>query len=179
MFKYFYSSYDTCIKVFHLISTAYIICAVRFGNSVKRTYKKGQDTFLHWEFAVIPSAILAIITHVLAKGDRYKMVRVLELLWQFSIYLKVMAIVLQAIVSLRYEAENFAGFYMLFMGTNRALYILSWIYRAHTEFGYRHHYMVYTCGVAETLVYVVVFYLFFKRKWQTEGDRSTGNRSLC
>jgi ER lumen protein retaining receptor len=165
LFTGFASPYNTCMKVFYLVSTAYIICAVRFGSSVKRTYKKGQDTFLHWEFAVIPSAILALITHVLDTG----IIDIVELLWQFSIYLEVMAIVPQAIVSLRYsEAEHFAGFFMFFMGNYRALYIVNWIYRAHTERAYRHHYAVYTCGVAETLVYVVFFYFFCKRKWQTE-----------
>eukprot|EP00977_Amphora_coffeiformis_P001118 scaffold227_cov165-Amphora_coffeaeformis.AAC.31 len=35
------------------------------------------------------------------------------------------------------------------MALYRFMYILNWIYRAHTERGYRHHWLVYFCGVAQ------------------------------
>ena len=48
------------------------------------------------------------------------------------------------------------------MGLYRALYICNWIYRAHTEPWYRHHYLVYVCGVLQTLLYLDFFYQYCK-----------------
>lgn len=47
------------------------------------------------------------------------------------------------------EVENLTGNYVFFMGAYRALYILNWIYRANTEKNYRHHWVVYICGLLQ------------------------------
>ena len=149
------------MKIIYIGSTASIIYTIKFKEPIKTTYDKSQDSFLHWIFAVAPCAALAIITHLAGSG--FKEFSVMELLWTFSIYLEAIAILPQLIVLQRYgEVENLTGNYIFFMGAYRALYILNWIYRANTEKNYRHHWVVYICGVLQTLLYADFFYYYFK-----------------
>ena len=149
------------MKIIYIAATAYIIHMIRFKEPIKSTYDKSQDSFLHWKFAVAPCAVLALVTHLLGSG--IKDFSVMELLWTFSIYLESIAILPQLIVLQRYgEVENLTGNYIFFMGAYRALYILNWIYRANTEKNYRHHWVVYICGVLQTLLYADFFYYYFK-----------------
>ena len=56
------------------------------------------------------------------------------------------------------------GNYILFMGAYRAFYILNWIYRSYHEPMYQHHFVVYFCGVLQTVLYADFFYYYFKSK---------------
>lgn len=162
LFTTFYSFYNSVMKVLYIASTASIIYTIRFQEPIKSTYDKAQDTFLHWKFAVAPCVVIALLTHLMGSGIRS--FDLLELLWTFSIYLEAIAILPQLIVLQRYgEVENLTGNYIFFMGAYRALYILNWIYRAYTEKGYQHHWVVYLCGVLQTMLYVDFFYYYFKR----------------
>lgn len=163
LFTSFYSIYNSVMKVLYIMSTASIIYTIRFQEPIKSTYDKAQDTFLHWKFAAAPCGVLALVTHLAGTGFKY--VDFLELLWTFSIYLESIAILPQLIVLQRYrEVENLTGNYIFFMGAYRALYIVNWIYRAHTEKNYKHHWVVYACGVLQTLLYVDFFYYYFQSK---------------
>ena len=149
------------MKILYIGTTATIIYMIKMQKPICTTYDKSQDTFLHWKFAVAPCAVIALITHLIGSGGK---IDVLELLWTFSIYLESVAILPQLIVLQRYrEVENLTGNYIFFMGAYRALYILNWIYRAHTEPHYKHHWVVYFCGVLQTLLYADFFYYFFLR----------------
>lgn len=162
LFTTFYSLYNTLMKILYIGSTASIIYTIRFQEPIKTTYDKGQDSFLHWKFAVAPCAVIAFLTHLIGSG--IVAFDFMELLWTFSIYLEAIAILPQLIVLQRYrEVENLTGNYVFFMGAYRGLYILNWIYRAHSEKGYRHHWVVYFCGVLQTLLYADFFYYYVKR----------------
>jgi ER lumen protein retaining receptor len=161
LFFNFFSIYNSVMKVLYIVSTASIVYTIRFKEPIKSTYEKSQDTFLHWKFAVAPCFAIALITHLIG-SKRFDMI---ELLWTFSIYLESIAILPQLIVLQRYrEVENLTGNYIFFMGAYRALYIVNWIYRAHTEKGYKHHWVVYFCGVVQTLLYADFFYYYLKSK---------------
>lgn len=161
LFTTYYSLYNSCMKILYIGATATIIYMIKFQKPICTTYDKSQDTFLHWKFAVLPCAVIALITHLIGRGGK---IDVLELLWTFSIYLESIAILPQLIVLQRYrEVENLTGNYIFFMGAYRALYIVNWIYRAHTEPHYKHHWVVYFCGVLQTLLYADFFYYFFLR----------------
>jgi ER lumen protein retaining receptor len=162
LFTTYYSLYNSIMKVVYIASTGSIIYTILFQEPIKSTYDKSQDSFLHWKFAAAPCAILAFLTHLIGSGIRA--FNVMELLWTFSIYLEAIAILPQLIVLQRYrEVENLTGNYIFFMGAYRALYILNWIYRANTEKNYRHHWVVYICGVIQTLLYADFFYYYIKR----------------
>ena len=162
LFTTFYSIYNSLMKILYIGSTASIIYTIKFQEPIKSTYDKAQDTFLHWKFAAAPCLVIATITHLIGAGfDNFDF---MELLWTFSIYLESIAILPQLIVLQRYrEVENLTGNYIFFMGAYRALYILNWIYRAHTEPHYKHHWVVYFCGVLQTLLYADFFYYYVKR----------------
>lgn len=162
LFTTFYSVYNTVMKILYICATAMIIYTIKFTNPFKATYDKAQDSFLHYKFAVAPCAIIAFITHLFQHKFS---IRPLDLLWLFSIFLESIAILPQLIVLQRYrEVENLTGNYVFFMGSYRALYILNWIYRSYHEPLYQHHFVVYFCGVLQTLLYVDFFYYYVKSK---------------
>lgn len=165
LFTTFYSIYNSLMKILFLASTSAIIYTIRFKEPIKTTYDQTQDSFLHWKFAVAPCAIIALITHLIGSGvSNFDLI---ELFWTFSIYLESVSILPQLIVLQRYkEVENLTGNYVFFLGAYRALYILNWIYRANTEKGYKHHWVVYFCGVLQTLLYADFFYYYVKAKSQ-------------
>jgi len=163
LFTHFYSLYNSVMKLVYIGSTGLIVYTIKFQEPIKSTYDKTQDSFLHWKFGAGPCAVLAFFTHLIGSGIAE--FGLLELLWTFSIYLEAIAILPQLIVLQRYrEVENLTGNYVFFMGAYRALYILNWIYRANTEKGYRHHWIVYICGVIQTLLYADFFYYYLKSK---------------
>jgi ER lumen protein retaining receptor len=162
LFTTFYSLYNTVMKIVYIVSTASIIYTIKFQEPIKSTYDKSQDSFLIYPFAVAPCAVLGFFTHLIGSG--ISDFSFMELLWTFSIYLESIAILPQLVVLQRYrEVENLTGNYVFFMGAYRALYILNWIYRANTEKNYRHHWVVYICGVVQTLLYADFFYYYIKR----------------
>mmetsp|Transcript_35003 Transcript_35003/g.53681 ORF Transcript_35003/g.53681 Transcript_35003/m.53681 type:complete len:228 (+) Transcript_35003:105-788(+) len=164
LFTTYYGIYNSVMKILYIGSTASIIYMIRFTEPICSTYDKAQDSFLHWKFAVAPCALIAFMTHVLGHGFSIDFI---ELLWTFSIFLEAIAILPQLIVLQRYrEVENLTGNYIFFMGAYRALYILNWIYRAYNEPHYKHHFIVYFCGVLQTLLYVDFFYYYVKSKTQ-------------
>lgn len=61
----YYSLYNTLMKILYISTTSYIIFMVRKTEPFKTEYDKNQDAFRHWEFAVVPCAIAAIITNVI------------------------------------------------------------------------------------------------------------------
>lgn len=69
LFTTYYSLYNSVMKVLYISATAYIIYMVRSTEPFKSQYDRAQDSFLHWKFAVIPCAILGIITNIMEGFD--------------------------------------------------------------------------------------------------------------
>ncbi|CAE7709446.1 ERD2B, partial [Symbiodinium microadriaticum] len=61
LFTTYYSLYNSVMKILYIGSTAYVIYMVYGTEPFKTNYEKGQDSFLHWHFAVAPCAVLALI----------------------------------------------------------------------------------------------------------------------
>mmetsp|Transcript_9145 Transcript_9145/g.13726 ORF Transcript_9145/g.13726 Transcript_9145/m.13726 type:complete len:220 (-) Transcript_9145:34-693(-) len=161
LFTSFYSIYNSVMKVAYISLTSLIIHMIRRQIPISQTYDASQDTFLHGKYAVLPCAVLALVTNV------FQGFSVTELLWDFSIYLEAIAIVPQLIVLQRYrEVENLTGHYIFFLGAYRALYILNWVYRSYHERGYRHHWIVYVAGFIQTALYVDFFYYYAISKYR-------------
>lgn len=62
LFTTYYSLYNSVMKVLYISATAYIVYMVRYTEPFKTNYDKAQDSFLHWQFAVAPCVVLALIT---------------------------------------------------------------------------------------------------------------------
>ena len=166
LFTTYYSLYNSLMKIMYISATAYIIYMVKETEPFKTNYDTAQDSFLHWQFAVAPCAVLSLVTTIVSGFD------IMDLFWYLSIYLEALAIVPQLIVLQRYrEVENLTGHYVLFLGMYRALYILNWIYRSYHETYYKHNWVVYTCGFIQTALYLDFFYYYFLSKFR--GSRFT------
>eukprot|EP00523_Entomoneis_sp_CCMP467_P011127 CAMPEP_0168724930 /NCGR_PEP_ID=MMETSP0724-20121128/3888_1 /TAXON_ID=265536 /ORGANISM="Amphiprora sp., Strain CCMP467" /LENGTH=263 /DNA_ID=CAMNT_0008771691 /DNA_START=30 /DNA_END=821 /DNA_ORIENTATION=- len=160
LFTTFYSLYNTLMKIIFVSTTLYTICMIRFWEPIQSVYNHNQDCFPHVGLAVLPCAVLAVCIH-LARDPFY--FDTMELLWTFSILLESIAILPQLATLRKYGlVENLTGNFVLFMGVYRLLYIFNWIYRAHTERGYRHHYLVYICGVIQVLMYTDFFLQYLR-----------------
>lgn len=159
IFTTFYSVYNTFMKIAYIASTSYIIYMVRSTEPFKTNYERSQDSFRHMHFAVAPCAAVALVTSVIQSN--YSPI---DLFWTFSIFLEALAIVPQLVVLQRYrEVENLTGHYVFFLGAYRLLYIFNWVYRAYNEAFYKHNWVVYGCGVVQTLLYIDFFYYFILR----------------
>ena len=64
LFTTFYSFYNTIMKILYISATSYIIYMVRRTEPFKTNFEKAQDSFLHWRFAVLPCAVLALIANL-------------------------------------------------------------------------------------------------------------------
>ena len=158
LFTTFYSLYNSVAKVYYLTATATILVMCK-TDPIKSVYNAEHDYFPHWKFAVLPCSLLALTTHIVGSGiERFD---ILELAWTLSIYLESIAILPQLLVLRKYRlVENLTGKFMLLLGSYRFFYILNWIYRSHKEPMYQHHFLVYTCGVIQTLLYADFFYQY-------------------
>ena len=56
-----------------------------------------------------------------------------------------------------------SGHYVFLLGAYRALYIFNWVYRSYHETYYKHNWVVYTCGIIQTCLYVDFFYYYIQR----------------
>lgn len=153
LFINFYGYYNASLKVIYISTTALAIYLTR-KSSGTGAYDPEQDSFQHIRYIVAPLFFVAVFT-----TDTNSYSYVVSLLWKFSIYLESVAMLPQLVLVWRHRrVERLAGFYIFSMGLYRMLYILNWIYRAHTERHYRHHWVVYACGVVQSLLYTDFFY---------------------
>ena len=176
LFTTFYSLYNSIVKIVYIVATTIILVMCK-TEPIKSVYNPQQDSFPHWKCAALPCAFLAAVTHVLGSGLAGFDVQ--ELLWTFSIYLESIAILPQLMVLQKYRlVENLTGKFVFFLGMYRLFYIFNWIYRSRTEKNYRHHIVVYVCGVVQTLLYADFFYQYCKICREEDGivddDNDTG-----
>ena len=200
LFTSFYSIYNSLMKVFFVLSTACIVYLIRsqarsgasfhvlrdlFGRAnetnnnsydeTTNTYDQARDNFPHWRWLVVPSLILAVFTHFLGNG--LAGFDVLELLWTFSICLESVTILPQlSLVQQCRELDKKVADAIFCLGSYRALYIGNWIYRSYTERNYKHHYLVYACGVVQTIMYADFFVSYAKSK--IRGEETVSYTSL-
>lgn len=64
LFTHYYNLYNTSMKVLYISATAYIIYMVKGTEPFKSSFDKAHDSFLHFQFAVAPCIVLAIITNL-------------------------------------------------------------------------------------------------------------------
>ena len=69
LFTTYYSLYNSVMKVVYIASTALIIYTVKGTEPFKSTYESAQDSFLHWKFAVLPVAVVALVTNIIQGFD--------------------------------------------------------------------------------------------------------------
>jgi len=132
------SVYNTLMKIFFITSSCYIIylIVVKFRyvylvSSSAEIYKspvcrpmdeeESTDTF-RVEYPLLPCLVMALFINYHFS--------VTEIFWSFSIFLEAVAILPQLhMLGCTGQAEALTRYYIIALGSYRALYILNWIYR--------------------------------------------------
>lgn len=163
----FYTIYNSFMKIVFIAAQCCVIGLIRCNGRVASTYDKDQDDFPHWNFLVLPSMLVAMVSKQF-EGTHYSYESLFywqELLWKLSIILEAVAIVPQLSLLRKYRMiDNLTGNYVFFLGLYRLLYIVNWFHRAHTEYYYRHNYLVYVCGCIQVILYADFFYYWLLSK---------------
>jgi len=151
----FISVYNTCMKVFLILSAFITICLIYL--KFKDTHEK-HDNF-RIEFIILPSILLAaLINHE---------VSIMEILWTFSIYLEALAIVPQLIMVIKTgEVEKTVFYYICMLCSYRAFYICNWILRFYAESFY--DIIAIVAGCMQTVLYMPFFYLYHTKAIKEE-----------
>ncbi|KAI7885843.1 ER lumen protein retaining receptor [Lichtheimia hyalospora FSU 10163] len=151
LFFKFHSLYNTCMKIFFISSSLYILYLMKF--KYKATYDANLDTF-RIEYLLGGSAVMG-----LALPYEYSVV---EILWSFSIWLESVAILPQLFMLQRTgEAETITTHYLFALGAYRGLYLLNWVYRYITE-DYT-DWIAWVAGLLQTALYSDFFYIYYTR----------------
>ncbi|KAI9317014.1 ER lumen protein retaining receptor-domain-containing protein [Dichotomocladium elegans] len=152
LFVSWYSLYNTCMKIFFIGSSLFILYLMRF--KFKATYDANLDTF-RIEYLLAGAIVLA-----LAFPYKYAF---LEVFWAFSIWLESVAILPQLFMLQRTgEAETITTHYIFALGAYRALYLCNWIYRYVTEQKYS-DWIAWVAGILQTALYSDFFYIYYTR----------------
>lgn len=170
LFTTFYSLYNSFTKLFYISSTAFILGSIRYYEPLRSTCDTARDNKPALWKLVFPCFMFATVISFFGYHDSRKWIQgfsfydVLEWLWTFSICLEPVAILPQLFLVFRYrnmETIQWIYQYILFKGIYMLFYIFNWIYRAHNDPHYRHPYLVYICGILQTLIYAdfLRFYL--------------------
>ncbi len=159
LFTTFYSIYNSVMKI---VFIAIEICLI---IKIKRSDRDPElDNFPAVKYLVLPCLLLTLVQSwlfglSLSFNPYILQMQVQEFLWKFSIYLEAVAILPQLSLLKKYRiVENLTGNYVFLLGIYRFLYIINWIFRAHYEPWYRHHYPAYVSGVVQVLLYIEFFY---------------------
>ena len=164
VFNYFYSTYNTLMKVYFVGSSILIVCMMKYHPKLKLTYDSPRDTFSYIKWIFVPCVSISFVSMILYHEpyDIYFQ----EFLWTFSICLGSVTILPQLWLLQQYRIipNSTVADYVFITGLHRPFYILNWIYRSNYERHFRHQYFVYVCGGIESLLYVDYFYCYMKQK---------------
>ncbi|KAF5960298.1 hypothetical protein HYC85_001507 [Camellia sinensis] len=178
LFTRYVSFYNTVMKLVFIGTSIAIVWYMRHHKVVKQTYNNDQDTFRHY-FLVLPCFVLALLIHpvfnVMENHHNQTHVSISletiyvcsqkgspKVLWTFSLYLEVVAILPQ-LVLLQHSRniDNLTGNYIFLLGAYRALYIINWIYRFFTE-NHQVRWIPWVSGLVQTALYADFFYYYIK-----------------
>ncbi|XP_077228178.1 ER lumen protein-retaining receptor-like [Tasmannia lanceolata] len=156
IFTLFISLYNTIMKLNFFGSSFTIVWYMRRHKIVHGSYDKEQDTFRHL-FLILPCLLLALVFNTKFTFQ--------EVMWTFSLYLEVVAMLPQLVLLQRTKnVDNMTGQYVLLLGAYRAFYILNWIYRYFTELYYGlnyFHWINLISYLLQMLLYADFLYYYF------------------
>lgn len=88
-------------------ASAWIVYTIRYKDPFRSTYEAVQDTFKYIEYAIAPSAVLALVFNEGHWAKQSLWHFAFEIAWAFSIWLEAIAIVPQLILLQRHRSvEN-------------------------------------------------------------------------
>ena len=119
LFMYFVSVYNTCMKLFFISSTLFIIYLMRVRKPFKMTYDSLGDSFPHF-MVLLPAAF--VLTCIVQTGWTPW-----EFTWSYSLWLESIAFIPQIVMLHKIRViENLTSHYVAMLGLYRFFYILNW-----------------------------------------------------
>jgi ER lumen protein retaining receptor len=119
LFMYFVSVYNTCMKLFFISSTIFVIYLMRFKKPFKMTYDSIGDSFPHF-MVLLPAAF--VLTCIVPTGWT-----AWEFTWSYSLWLEALAFIPQIVMLHKIRViENLTSHYVAMLGLYRFFYILNW-----------------------------------------------------
>jgi ER lumen protein retaining receptor len=175
LFTSFYSWYNTGMKAFLILFTAWIVYSIRFYEPAKATYLRGEDSISGFSL-VISATIFATLIHLLGSGvvdikggsgeefqvhfENYEWE---SLLWTVSIVLEPLAMIPQLYIFRKNRLIGKEIRVAIFLkGAYRCFYILNWIHWKNNLPGYNHHVLVSLSSCLQILMYLDFFIYHFK-----------------
>jgi len=161
LFTTYYSFYNSCMKIMYILTSIWVVFSLHFPHGRLRDTCFQEESFHHLARLVIPSLVVAIVAFELSSydyGGIFYVSGFINLLWTFSIIQESVAMVPQLIL-MHYcrDMGPYASRYVFFMWLYRTLYIFNWVYRAYHDFLFHHVYLVYFCGVLQSVIIVVAY----------------------
>lgn len=144
LFTDFISVYNSVMKVLFIGGTYTIIYLI--FSKFSDTYDRENDAF-RIGFLLLPAIALAMLVN-------HQFTQV-EILWTFSIYLEAVAIVPQLFMVWRTGTLDNVKYYLMAMGSYRALYLMNWVWRYIMEG--RYDLITVSGGIVHTYLYCSFF----------------------
>mmetsp|Transcript_17062 Transcript_17062/g.37012 ORF Transcript_17062/g.37012 Transcript_17062/m.37012 type:complete len:301 (-) Transcript_17062:37-939(-) len=167
LFTLFYSLYNSVAKVFYITASLWIVKSLRFPSRRMR-HEQEDDIVPHCCGLILPSLILAILCGYFGSAwysYSYSLdgVSLLEVLWTYSIIQETTAMIPQLVFMHRNRDWGpIVAKYVFLMWLYRLMYIFNWVYRSYKEPMYQHHYLVYTCGVLQSLTVPYAWFVYLR-----------------
>ncbi|KAK7001404.1 protein-ER retention receptor [Favolaschia claudopus] len=152
LFYRFVSLYNTTMKIVYVVTAFYVLILM---HSI---YPRSTEGRLAWQITAITLALAALVGLIFNYVFTFT-----EIAWSFSIALEAFCVIPQLILLRETSVPTvITSFYLLALGSYRALYIPNWIYRYFTE-GIVDPIAV-TFGIIQTALYLDFAYVYYSRQ---------------
>ena len=153
---YFYSFYNSFMKIMYICASVLVLVVISH-DPVKSTYDATQDPTRHGLCILLPTVLVALAIHVCKNNLASEDFDFMEWCWSISILLEGPALLPQALMFRKKHSHGrveslTGGAFLFLMGLYRGLYMLNWFYRAHVQWHYRHHYLVYVGAALQVVI---------------------------
>lgn len=153
------SAYNSTMKLLFISASLTTVALIYFGY--RSTYQREEDS-MRFEWLVLSCAALA----ALFSADW----TLPELCWTFSIYLEAVAIVPQMYLIYRsLEVRKVIGYYLIAMGTYRAIYCANWACRF--MFENKFDFVSVSGGIAQTIIYALFLWWYLVQFCNDDEDK--------
>lgn len=160
----FISTYNTMMKMLYIGLTAFIIFILKFQEPWKSSCAKTEDRPMVM-YVGVPLCFLLAIFYAETHPSMHHRALMMEVFWEFSIYVEAIAIIPQLLV-LRQSGivDKYMMLYLLLRGAYRVLYILNWIQRSQSPERYSIDGSALLAAQVQTIPYLVFFATLYKFK---------------
>ncbi|KAL7266554.1 hypothetical protein RUND412_010897 [Rhizina undulata] len=162
------SAYNTFFKIFYIASSFYILFLML------KVYPRSREGEYEWKISGYILGFSVVTAPIFEAIFKSKMTWI-EGFWTFSIILESLAVIPQ-ITLLRHISIPTAitSYYLLALGTYRALYIPNWIWRSLDPEDDFYEPIPVIFGVIQTLLYIEFAWIYYRRQKVKLRDADSG-----